>query len=274
MGRGGAGLGRRAVADRRAAGDQARPVGVLGVGERRLDRRRIVAVDPLDPPAIGREALQLIARRRQIGRAVDRDVVVVEQDDQPVEPLMPGELAGLVADPLHQVAVARERVGAVVDQLRAEAGAQVAFGERHADRVREPLAERPGGGLDAGRMAVFRMARGARAELAEALQLLDVHGRIAGQMEQRVEQHRAVARRQHEAIAIGPVGRARRRSAGTCRTAPSRRRPCPSACPDGRSWRPARRPWRAPGSHWRGHDGPRATRAGPARRGRRSGRLS
>ena len=122
---------------------------------------------------------------------------------------MAGERARLVADALHQVAVARDHVGAVVDQIRPEPGAQMALGERHADRVAEALAERPGGGLDAGRMAELGMARGARAELAEAPQLLEVHRGVAGQEEQRVQQHRAVPGRQHEAVAIGPLGRAR-----------------------------------------------------------------
>ena len=34
---------------------------------------------------------------------------------------------------------------------------------------------------------------------------LDRHVRIAGQIEQRIEQHRAVAGRQHEAVAVGPA---------------------------------------------------------------------
>ena len=49
------------------------------------------------------------------------------------------------------------------------------------------------------------MARRHRAELAEVLDLLDRHGLVAEQMQQRIEQHRAVAGRQHEAVAVGPV---------------------------------------------------------------------
>ena len=60
-----------------------------------------------------------------------------------------------------------------------------------------------------GAMAELGMTRGARSELAKAPQLLQVHSRIAGQVEQRVQQHRAVAGGQHEAIAVGPLGRAR-----------------------------------------------------------------
>ena len=59
----------------------------------------------------------------------------------------------------------------VVDQVVAEHGRQVPLRDRHADRVGEPLAERAGGGLDAGRVAVLRMAGRQRAELAEALDL-------------------------------------------------------------------------------------------------------
>ena len=43
-----------------------------------------------------------------------------------------------------------------------------------------------------------------RVQLAEVLQLVDRQV-VAGQMQQRVLQHRAVAVRQHEAVAIGPV---------------------------------------------------------------------
>ena len=81
---------------------------------------------------------------------------------------------------------------------------EVALGKRHADRVGDALAERAGGGLDAGRMAEFRMPRRDRSELAEALELIDGHRFVAGQMQQRVDQHRAVSGRQHEAVTVRP----------------------------------------------------------------------
>jgi hypothetical protein len=55
-------------------------------------------------------------------------------------------------------------------------------------------------------MAVFRMAGGGRAELAEILDLLERHVGVAEQMQQRVEQHRAVTGRQHEPVAVRPIG--------------------------------------------------------------------
>ena len=78
-------------------------------------------------------------------------------------------------------------------------------GEREADRIGETLAERAGGRLDAGREAVFGVAGRARAQLAEVLQLIQRHVGVAGEMQKRIEQHRAVAGRQDEAVAVGPV---------------------------------------------------------------------
>ncbi len=74
---------------------------------------------------------------------------------------------------------------------------------------------------------------------------------VAGEVQQRVLQHRAVAVGKHEAIAIGPVRVARDCGADAESTAPPRSPPCPSACPDARNWPPARRPSRARGSRWR-----------------------
>ena len=87
-------------------------------------------------------------------------------------------------------------------------------------------------------------------QLAEVLQLVDRQV-VAGQVQQRVQQHRAVAVRQHEAVAIGPVRIAPGCGADAGATARPRSRPCPSACRDG-PISPARpRPWRACAAHWR-----------------------
>ena len=95
---------------------------------------------------------------------------------------MAGERAGLVADPLHQIAVAGQHVSVVVDEIVAEAGGEQALGERHAHGRAEALAKGPGRGLDAVGEAVLGVARGARAELAEALQLVQRHLRVAGEV--------------------------------------------------------------------------------------------
>ena len=118
---------------------------------------------------------------------------------------MPREGRGLVAHALHQVPVARERPRAVVDELVADRVAQVALRDRHADRVREALAERTRRDLDAGGEPVLGVPRRDAAELAEPPQLVERQV-VAAQVQQRVQEDRGVAARQHEAVAVRPGG--------------------------------------------------------------------
>ena len=118
---------------------------------------------------------------------------------------MPGKPDRLVVDAFHQAAVAGDDPGAVVDQVVAVDRVQMPLGDRHADRHRQALAERPGGRLDPVEHEILGMAGAGAAELAEVADVLDRRPRVAGQVEQRVDQHRAVAGRQHEAVAVGPV---------------------------------------------------------------------
>ena len=81
-------------------------------------------------------------------------------------------------DSLHHAAVARQRVDIVVEQV--EPGPVVgrrepALGDRHADAGGDPLAERAGGGLDAGCPAVLGVAGAGAVELAEALDGVERH---------------------------------------------------------------------------------------------------
>ena len=136
MGRGGALLGRGAVADDGAAGDQRRPV---GDGPRILDGERhgfrVMAIDPCHMPMRRGEALELIVGHRQVGRAVDGDLIVVEQHDQAAELEMTGERDRLLADAFHEAAVAGDHVSMVVDDLIAIAAIEETLGERHADGI-------------------------------------------------------------------------------------------------------------------------------------------
>ena len=117
---------------------------------------------------------------------------------------MAGEGGRLVADAFHEVAVAADDIGEMVDEVGAEAGRHDPLGERHADGGGDALAQRAGGGFDAVRLVDLGMAGGQRAPLAEGPERLDAEARIAGEMEDAVEQHRAVAGGQHEAVAVGP----------------------------------------------------------------------
>ncbi|MCY1235440.1 hypothetical protein D9M72_480560 [compost metagenome] len=167
-----------------------------------------MAVDAADHvPAVSLEALRGVVVEPVHDVAVDRDAVVVPQRNQLVQLQRAGQRAGLVRNAFHQAAIAQENVGVVVDDIETgavEFFAQQAFGQRHADRVGDALAERAGGGLHARGDAEFRVAGGLAVQLAEILQLFDRQV-IAAQVQQRVDQHRAVAVGQHEAVAVGPL---------------------------------------------------------------------
>ena len=68
----------------------------------------------------------------------------------------------------------------------------------------QEMVDRVRSAVDARRDEILGMARRVGAELAEPLDLLDRHGRRTEEVEHRVQEHRAVPGRQHEAVAVGP----------------------------------------------------------------------
>ena len=117
---------------------------------------------------------------------------------------MAGQADRLLADPLHQAAVAGDRIGVVVDHLVPETRRQHPLRQRHPHGVGQALAQRAGGGLDPGAVPEFRMAGRRLAELAEFLEALQREILVTRQMQQRIQQHRAMPGREHETVAIGP----------------------------------------------------------------------
>jgi hypothetical protein len=88
--------------------------------------------------------------------------------------------------------------------VRVEQAALAAGGHRHADGVAEALAERAGGGLNAGRQPVLGVAGGDRAPGAERLQVVEADA-VAGQVQLDVLRQRRVAAGQHEPVPAGPL---------------------------------------------------------------------
>ena len=91
--------------------------------------------------------------------AVDRDAVVVVEGDQLAQAQGAGQGTGFVGDaPSIRQPSPREGVGVVIDDgvVRLVELGQRLFGDGEADGIGDALAERAGGGLDAGGVAVFR----------------------------------------------------------------------------------------------------------------------
>ena len=89
-------------------------------------------------------------------------------------------------------------------RVRVEQAALAAGGHRHADRVADALAERAGGGLDAGGVPVLGVARGQRAPGPQRLEVVELEP-VAGQVELDVEREAGVAGGEDEPVAAGPV---------------------------------------------------------------------
>ncbi len=196
---------RHAETDQGVALDHRRPRIELRRGDRRCNRILVVAVALLHVPAGAGEADHVVLGHRLRRRAVVGHPVRVVEEDQPSEAQVPGERDHLVAETFHQAAVADQRVGPVVDDVVAELLVQHRLRDRHAGGVGDALPQRAGRDLDAVVRLVLRVPRRGRAELAEALHLLDRERRVAGEVQQRVDQRRAVPVRLHEAVAVGPA---------------------------------------------------------------------
>ena len=95
----------------------------------------------------------------------------------------------------------------MIHQLAAVLRALDLFGHGKAHSVGDALTKRAGGGFHGVDQEVFRVARGERAHLAEVLHLLKRDLFVTHEIEQGVDQHGAVASRQDETVAVGPVWR-------------------------------------------------------------------
>ena len=199
-----------ALADDGLAHDQRRlaVVRLLGVAVRLGHRVHVVAVDGEHLPALRLEAHLHVLRLRVLGHLVQRHAVRVVHEDEVVELLVARERDRLVRHALLQAAVAAEHDDVVVDDrvLRGVQGRPRELGRRgHADAVADALAERARRRLDARRPAELGVAGRLRVLHAEVLDLLHREV-IARQVQPGVQEHRAVARREDEAVAVDPVG--------------------------------------------------------------------
>src|SRR5436190_13935547 len=106
----------------------------------------------------------------------------------------------------HQVAVRNNCIVIMIDEALIgliKFCGEMSSTHSHSDTVGKALAQGTGGYLDAGCQSVLGMAGSFRTPLPEVLKFF--HWQVvAGQMKQRVEQHRTVAGRQQKSIAVFP----------------------------------------------------------------------
>ena len=167
----------------------------------------VVAVDFLNIETVGFETFPGVLALRDVRHRVERDRVVVVNQNQIIEAEVPGERARLRGNAFLQTAVAGETNDVLIENhvlVRVETRGRHLRRHRHADRIRDALSERAGGAFDARRFKKFRMARRLAVQLPEAFDFL--HRQIvAAQVQPRVKEHAAVARGENEIIAADPA---------------------------------------------------------------------
>src|SRR4029078_4061187 len=109
------------------------------------------------------------------GVAFDGDVVVVVESNQLAKLGVTGEGCGLVGDTFHHVAVAGDEVRVVIEDflVTVEYSAHVCFADGHSNGIADSLAERSGGGFNAGRVTVLGVTGGLALPLPELLQIIE-----------------------------------------------------------------------------------------------------
>ncbi len=205
-------LVRRTEANDGLAADQGRLLALASGVDGHLDFIGIVTVDVADDlPVVRFETLGRVVGEPAFHFAVDGDAIVVVEGDQLAQAQGTGQRGDFVGNAFHHAAIAQKHVGVVVDDVVAftvELGAQHFLGQGEAHSVGQALTQRAGSGFDARGVAELRVARRAAVQLTEGLEVVDGDV-VTGQVQQRIDQHRAVAVGQHEAVTIGEVRVAR-----------------------------------------------------------------
>ena len=118
---------------------------------------------------------------------------------------MASQRDGFLADAFHEAAIADDHISFVVHKIVAEARIQVALCHGHTDSGGNALAKRACGRLNAFGDEVFRVARRIGAQLTEIADVVSADRFVPSEVQQRIDQHRAVARRQNEPVSVRPV---------------------------------------------------------------------
>lgn len=195
----------RAEPDMRAATNQGRGAGFLGRFNGGFNFIIVVSVDALHIPAVSFVALWHIFGKRQVRAAVDRDAVLIVQDNQFGQVHMPGEGGGFVADSFHKVAVARKHIGIVVDQIIPVTLVQDTLRQRKSGGGRNALPQGACRHFNSGIDVIFWMSGRNGAHLAKIFDFLQCHFLIARQVAKRIKQHGAVPAGQNKTVPVGPA---------------------------------------------------------------------
>mmetsp|Transcript_16441 Transcript_16441/g.25358 ORF Transcript_16441/g.25358 Transcript_16441/m.25358 type:complete len:219 (+) Transcript_16441:1119-1775(+) len=158
--------------------------------------------DKVHAPIVGFKSLADRLGKRQIGAAIDLNIVIVVQQHQIVQLEMSCQRARFRGHTLLQTTVATKHVHFAVEQLLAKQALRIFTRNGQTDCLRQTLTQRTRRQLDAVCHIILRMARRNTVELTERFQVLHTH-LIATQMQHGVLQSTCMSIGQHKTIAIG-----------------------------------------------------------------------
>ncbi len=202
-------LVRRAETNDRLAADER---GSIGITICRINSRSncgtVVTINVGDNlPTVRLEAFDRIVGKPAADFTVNRNIVVIVERDQLAELQGTRQRTSLVGNTLHQATVAQKYPGLMVHNVETgliELRGQHFFGQRHANSIRNALPQRTGSRFDRQVRLVLRVTCGAIAQLTKISNL--IHRQVvAGQVQQAIQQHRAMTVGQDETIAVGPM---------------------------------------------------------------------
>src|SRR5471030_1836679 len=198
-------LVRRTEADGGLAADQRWLSAFTSGFDRSLDLFRVVTVDVADHlPVVGFETFRRVIGEPAFDFAVDGDAVVIVESNQFTQAQRTGQGTDFVGNTFHHAAITQEHVGVVINDVVArtvELRRHDFFCQGKTYAVGQALAQWTGGGFNARGVAEFRVARGTAVQLAEVFQVIDRQV-VAGQVQQRVNQHRTMTVGHHEAVTV------------------------------------------------------------------------
>src|SRR5438067_7258007 len=167
----------------------------------------VVALDFLGIESVGLKTFSRVLALRLVGHGIERDGVGIVNQNQIIEPEMPGEGARFRRHAFLETTVARQAKNMLVENAMF-AGVEMCLrhfrSHCHTNRVANALPQRAGGTLDAGCVAKFRMSRRFRMQLAKIFDVLD-RNVVAAQMQPGIQKHTAVTGGKNEIVAIDPT---------------------------------------------------------------------
>lgn len=158
-------------------------------------------------PAVSFETGSGVISEPTFNVTVDGDPIVIIESRQFAQLHGTRQRANLVRDAFHHATVTHKCIGVVINNIMARAvklRAQRAFCNRKTYCVSNALTQWAGSGFYASGIAIFRVTWRFRMQLAEVFQFF--HRQIiASEVQQAIDQHRAVTIRQDETVTISPV---------------------------------------------------------------------